>query len=52
MQITNALVRANKDFNLLVMPSTNQGAAEPPYANRRRMDFFVRNLHGVEPRSN
>jgi hypothetical protein len=25
--------------------------AEPPYGNRRRMDFFVRNLLGVEPRT-
>jgi dipeptidyl-peptidase-4 len=50
MQVSAALVRANKDFELLVMPSTNHGAAETPYGSRRRMDFFVKNLMGREPR--
>jgi dipeptidyl aminopeptidase/acylaminoacyl peptidase len=50
MQVVNALVKANKDFDLLVIPGADHGAAETPYGNRRRMDFFVRNLLGVEPR--
>ena len=50
LQVSAALVRAEKDFELLVMPSTNHGAAETPYASRRRMDFFVRHLLGREPR--
>ncbi len=50
MQVANALIKADKDFDLLIMPSTNHGSAETPYASRRRMDFFVRNLHGTEPR--
>jgi dipeptidyl aminopeptidase/acylaminoacyl peptidase len=50
LQVSAALVRADKDFELLVMPSTNHGAAETPYASRRRMDFFVRHLLGREPR--
>jgi dipeptidyl aminopeptidase/acylaminoacyl peptidase len=50
MQVANALVKANKDFDLLIMPGTGHGSAETPYANRRRMDFFVRHLLGVEPR--
>jgi dipeptidyl aminopeptidase/acylaminoacyl peptidase len=50
MQVVKALVKANKDFDLLVMPSTDHGAAESPYANRRRMDFLVRHLLHVEPR--
>ncbi len=50
MQVVNALVKADKDFDMLVMPGTNHGAAETPYANRRRMDFFVRHLLGAEPR--
>ena len=50
MQVVNALVKADKDFELLVMPGTNHGAAETPYGSRRRMDFLVRNLLGVEPR--
>ena len=50
MQVVNALIRADKDFELLVIPGSNHGAAESPYGRRRRADFFVRNLLGVEPR--
>jgi dipeptidyl aminopeptidase/acylaminoacyl peptidase len=50
MQVVGALVKANKDFDLLVIPGTGHGAAETPYGNRRRQDFFVRHLLGVEPR--
>ncbi len=50
MQVANALIKANKDFDLLIMPSSDHGAAESPYGKRRRMDFFVRHLLGVEPR--
>lgn len=51
MQVANALVKADKDFDLLVLPGVGHGAAESPYGNRRRMDYLVRNLLGVEPRS-
>lgn len=51
MQVVNALIRANKDFDLLVVPGGGHGVAELPYGSRRRQDFFVRNLLGVEPRA-
>ncbi len=51
MQVANALVKADKDFDLLIVPGAGHGAAETPYGNRRRMDYLVRNLLGVEPRS-
>ena len=51
MQVVNALVKADKDFDLLVIPGTGHGAAETPYGRRRRADYFVRNLLGVEPRA-
>lgn len=51
MQVANALVKADKDFELLVIPGAGHGAGETPYAARRRMDFFVRHLLGVEPRA-
>ena len=51
MQVVNALIRADKDFELVVFPGANHGAGGSPYGVRRRMDFFVRNLLGVEPRS-
>ena len=50
MQVVNALIRADKDFDLLVVPGQDHGAADSPYGRRRRADFFVRNLLGVEPR--
>ena len=50
MQVADALIKADKDFELLVMPGKNHGAGESPYASRRRMDFFVRHLMGREPR--
>jgi dipeptidyl aminopeptidase/acylaminoacyl peptidase len=50
MQVVNALIKADKDFELLVIPGAGHGCAETPYGSRRRMDFFVRHLLGVEPR--
>src|SRR4029079_8465952 len=50
MQVVNALVKANKDFELLIIPGQGHGAAETPYGSRRRMDFLVKNLMGKEPR--
>lgn len=50
MQVVDALVRADKDFDLLVIPGAGHGAAETPYGRRRRADFLVRHLLGVEPR--
>jgi len=50
MQVVNALIKANKDFDMLVIPGGGHGVAETPYGARRRQDFFVRHLLGVEPR--
>ncbi len=50
MQVVNALVKADKDFDLLVMPGVGHGAAAHPYAKRRQQDFFVRHLWQTEPR--
>ena len=50
MQVVNALIQADKDFELLVMTGRGHGSAEGPYGSRRRQDFFVRHLLGVEPR--
>lgn len=51
LQVANALEKADKDFELLFMTGAGHGAAESPYGRRRRADFFVRHLLGVEPRS-
>jgi len=51
MQVVDALIKADKDFDFLIVPGAGHGVGERPYASRRRMDFFVRHLLGVEPRS-
>ena len=51
MQVVDALIKADKDFDLLIVPGRGHGVGEILYASRRRMDFFVRHLLGVEPRS-
>jgi len=51
MQVVNALIKANKDFDLLVVPGAGHGAGGSPYGWRRQQDFFVRHLLSVEPRS-
>ncbi len=51
MQVIDALIKADKDFDMLVVPGRGHGVGETPYASRRRMDFFVRHLLGIEPRS-
>jgi len=51
MQVAAALQKANKDYELLIVAGAGHGAAESPYGRRKRADFLVRNLLGVEPRS-
>ncbi|MCS6775211.1 MAG: prolyl oligopeptidase family serine peptidase [Chloroherpetonaceae bacterium] len=50
LQVVNALIHADKDFELLVMPGVGHGVLGTPYGRRRMQDFFVRHLLGVEPR--
>jgi dipeptidyl aminopeptidase/acylaminoacyl peptidase len=50
LQVANALIKADKDYDLLLVPGAGHGAAETPYGRRRRADFFVRHLLGQEPR--
>jgi dipeptidyl aminopeptidase/acylaminoacyl peptidase len=49
MQVVNALIKANKDFELLMVPGAGHGLGGA-YGARRQQDFFVRHLLGVEPR--
>lgn len=49
LQVVNALIEVNKDFDLLMVPNAGQYLDDSPYYLRRQWDFFVRNLHGVEP---
>lgn len=45
MQVVNALVKADKDFDLLVIPGEGHGAGSRAYGKRRTDQFFVRHLH-------
>lgn len=48
--VADALVKANKDFDLLIFPNARHGyGADSYYMMRRRWDYFVKNLLGVEP---
>jgi len=48
MRFVDALIKARKDFDLLVIPGGGHGMGGA-YGQRRMQDFFVRNLLGVEP---
>lgn len=48
MQVVNALIKAKKKFELLVIPGANHTNGGP-YGDRLRYDFFVHHLLGVEP---
>ncbi|MFT4198333.1 MAG: DPP IV N-terminal domain-containing protein [Pseudoxanthomonas sp.] len=49
--VVDALVKANKDFDLVVFPHARHGyaGADARYMTRKRWDYFVRNLLGATP---
>ncbi|MGB2621227.1 MAG: DPP IV N-terminal domain-containing protein [Candidatus Acidiferrum sp.] len=48
--VVDALIKANKDFDLLLLPNQHHGyGSETLYMTRRRWDYFVRYLLGAEP---
>jgi dipeptidyl aminopeptidase/acylaminoacyl peptidase len=49
MLLVDALIEANKDFDLLLLPNRGHGFGNEPYMMRRRWDYFVRHLLGAEP---
>jgi dipeptidyl aminopeptidase/acylaminoacyl peptidase len=48
MQVVNALIEAEKDFDFVMVPGANHGFGGD-YGVRKRNDFFVEHLLGVEP---
>ena len=48
IQLVNELIKANKDFDLIIAPDRAHGLNEP-YFICRRWDYFVRHLLGAEP---
>lgn len=48
--VVDALIKANKDFDLVVIPNAGHGyGAATQYMTRRRWDYFVRYLAGGVP---
>jgi dipeptidyl aminopeptidase/acylaminoacyl peptidase len=47
--VVNELIKANKDFDLLLLPNRSHGFGNEPYMVRHRWDYFVRYLLGAEP---
>jgi len=53
MLVVDALIKANKDFDLLMLPNQRHGYGNASnYMTRRRWDYFVRYLMGAEPPRN
>jgi len=46
--VCNALIKANKDFELVVLPGSGHTMGND-YGENKRYDFFVKNLMGVMP---
>jgi dipeptidyl aminopeptidase/acylaminoacyl peptidase len=51
--VVDALIKANKDFDLLMIPNAAHGyGSASNYMMRRRWDYFVKNLLGATPPEN
>ena len=48
MQVADALIKAGKDFELVVIPGAHHTVGES-FGEHKRFDFFVRHLLGVTP---
>ncbi len=47
--VINELIKANKDFDLIMLPNRGHGFGNEPYMVRRRWDYFVQYLLGAQP---
>lgn len=48
--VVEAMIKANKDFDLIIYPNARHGyGADNNYMMRRRWDYFVKHLLGAEP---
>ncbi|PTX42972.1 dipeptidyl aminopeptidase/acylaminoacyl peptidase [Christiangramia gaetbulicola] len=51
--VVDALIKANKDFDLIVLPHARHSYGDDSYyVMRRRWDYFVENLKGATPPEN
>ena len=47
-QVANALIKANKDFEFILIPGAHHTMGEA-YGEHKRYDFFVKSLWGTDP---
>ena len=47
--VADALITANKDFDMLLVPNSGHGYTPASYVMRRRWDYFVKYLLDAEP---
>ena len=48
--VADALIKANKDFDFLLLPNARHGyGRDGSYIMRRRWDYFVQHLLGATP---
>ncbi len=48
--VADALIKANKDFDFLILPNARHGyGGDRNYIMRRRWDYFVQHLLGATP---
>ena len=48
--VVDALIKANKDFDLLLFPNARHAfGKDTGYMTRRRWDYFVQHLMGAQP---
>lgn len=49
LQLVDALIKANKDFDFLILPNGCHADGYHPYITRKRWDYFVKHLLGTAP---
>ena len=53
MLVVEELIKANKDFDLILFPNKRHGYGDMSnYMMRRKWDFFLKHLKGIEPPKN
>jgi dipeptidyl aminopeptidase/acylaminoacyl peptidase len=53
MVVVDALIKANKDFDLILFPNKRHGYGDMSnYMTRRKWDYFVKHLKGLDPPKN
>ena len=51
LRVVDELIKANKDFDLLILPNRAHGFFNEAYVIRKRWDYFVEHLLGMVPPS-